>query len=158
MRIINDFKYSWNKFFRAWELTVWDYCIFMEDPDNFLDKILMEFNKKKPVLTKEEMKKFLDIIFNKKDEWLESLFWKSKDNDWDKDFHIAIWFFMRKPFSQQYSEIMKMPMKLFLKLQDDVEIITGQKEYDKDRNSATRDKKALKELFWDKKEITNNLN
>lgn len=127
---------------------------FLEEPDEAIKKILLEFNKKQPNLNEFHMKKFLNILFQK-EENLSSLFSSNKKVNPEKeinDFHISVWIMM-KILHQQYSEIMSMPLEFFNKLCDDLEIITWNKEYDKNRRQKTPDKWKLKGIFWKNNKI-----
>ncbi len=90
MRIIHKFKYK-NKFFRAGELTVGAYLASLEDFNFFVDTILSEFNKEKPVLDQDFLKAFLNIIFDKQKDM--QIFPKKKGTP--EDFHIMVGIFMR---------------------------------------------------------------
>ena len=103
------------------------------------------------------MEKFIDILLLKEDK-LSPLFWpkktsKNKQNELN-DFHISVWIFM-KIMHQNYSEIMKMPLRLFLKISEDLEIICWSKDYDKNRNSKKADKQKLKEIFGKNNKLKN---
>lgn len=149
MRIIHKFRYK-NKLFQAGELTVGDYLIFLEDFDYFVEKILSDFNEKPPVLGKEYLWVFLNIIFWVKED--ADIFRKNKKDN-SKDFHIMIAMLMRDPISQPFGDICMMPMRIFNKFLEDYEIIIDPSKYDPKRNDTEVDRSGIKKQFGDKKEI-----
>ena len=67
MRVVHTFFYNGNKSFKAWELTVWLYYLFLRDSESALEKVLSEFNTELPKLTKYQLERFLDILFKSTD-------------------------------------------------------------------------------------------
>ena len=129
-------------------------CFFLKSPEEAIKKVLLEFNKKLPNLSEKHLDKFLDILLLKEDK-LSPLFWPKKSkNQKEKpnDFHISVWIFM-KTMHQNYSEIMKMPLWLFLKISEDLEIICWSKDYDENRHSKKADKQKLKDIFGKSKTL-----
>lgn len=121
------------------------------DPEYFLEKILTEFNKNPPELTTNEMAAFMQIIF-KQESSISDIFKNKKSESDQKDFHIMLGMF-QKTTGNGFLDVMQMPLDIFLKMVDDLGIITGNEKYDKHRNSGKPDKKAFKEAFGNAKEI-----
>lgn len=115
------------------------------DPEYFVEKILSEFNKKPPELTANELEAFINIIFRREDS-IDDIFRKKSDKSGQTDFHVMLGMF-QKVTGNGYRDVMDMPLEIFQKMSDDLEIITGSKPYDKDRNSNKPDKKAFKDVF-----------
>lgn len=67
MRVVHTFFYNGNKSFRAWELTVWLYYLFLRDTESALEQSLHEYNNSTPQLTETQLSKYLDILFNVSD-------------------------------------------------------------------------------------------
>lgn len=144
MRIINEFQY-YDKIFRAGELTVWDYYLFIRDPQYAIQKILSEFNEEQPELEEKFVKRFLRVLFDTKDEDVIKSLWKKKKENplMEKDFHILIGSFARLT----NLDPLNMPLSIFLKMRNDLKIIWWSEEYKADRNDTTVDKKWLYEAF-----------
>ena len=58
MRKINTYKYR-NKTFKAGELTVGWWLLLLEDPEQFVERYLLEFNAKVPDLDEQYLQAFL---------------------------------------------------------------------------------------------------
>lgn len=155
IRRIHTFIYL-NKSFKAWDITIWDYLLLLEDFPFARKKIFLEFNKKIPKLTNKQEKKFWSILL---DSWISNnrIFKNNipkniteifKENSQIiEDFHIHIGRFMTQ-LHQQYSEIISMPLYLFRKLINDSKIIMWLEKYDPNRNSSKPDIKEFKEFKW----------
>lgn len=148
----------WNEYI-VWELTVEQYLKLVNEETNEVLQydILKEFNEEIPKLKKEQAQKLVNTLFNivKEENLKDIIKQKTKEPSIPiEDFHILVWVAM-KQLNQPYSEIMKMPIRYFNMLMQDLEIIVWQKEYNKKRNSKRIDSKSLQKEFgeikWNKK-------
>ncbi len=147
MRKINTYKYR-NKTFKAGELTVGWWLLLLEDPEQFVDRYLLEFNTKVPDLDEQYLQAFLWTLLMGKEKKKRS----KKDAQVMEDIHITIGMMM-KHLGTTYEDIMNMPLVFFEKLCEDIEIIIGTKEYDPKRKSDRVDSKSLLGL---KREVFSN--
>lgn len=148
MRIIHEFQY-YNKRFKAGELTVWDYYIFIRDPQYAIQKILSEFNEQPPELERKYLTRFLRILLDTNDDQLlERLSGKQPKTNplLEKDFHIMIGGFARITNLDPTN----MPLKTFLEMRKDLGIISGSVEYDPKRNNERLDSDWLRKEFGGK--------
>lgn len=148
MRIINEFQY-YNKTFKAGELTVWDYYIFIRDPQYAIQKVLSEFNETPPKLEQKHLTRFLRILFDTKDDDLIDRLAgkKPKTNPLlEKDFHIMVGAFARITNLDPSN----MPLRTFLQMRNDIRIIWWTVEYDAKRNDERLDSDWLRKEFGDK--------
>lgn len=171
IRIKHTFFYHWEKFYCA-DLSLEDYLLINIDLEQWLEKILTEFNEKAPQLNPRQSREFMRIMLwqenkEKNEDLMDKLtetqkkilmFKKSKKTDQEKvekqiddmlrDFHIIEWQVMHY-LHQQLSEVRKWPYQYFMRQYKDLPYTTGQKEYEKNRNSTDPDKKWFKKEFWD---------
>lgn len=153
IRRIHTFIYL-NKSFKAWDITVWDYLLLLEDFSIAREKILTEFNKKIPLLTNKQERTFWNILLDNtssNNKILNNNIPKKiteilkENNKIIEDFHIHIGRFMTN-LHQQYSEILSMPLYLFRKLINDSKIIMWLEKYDPDRNLKEPNIKEFQEF------------
>lgn len=148
MRIIHEFQY-YSKRFKAGELTVWDYYIFIRDPDYAIQKVLSEFNDQPPQLEPKHLRRFLRILFDTTDDDLIDRITKKKSKPnplLEKDFHIMIGSFARIT----HLDPTNLPLKTFLQMRNDIGIIWWTVEYDPKRNDERLDSDSLRKEFGDK--------
>lgn len=142
MRLIHKFKYK-NKFFKCGELTVGDYMLSIEDFEQFLEKILLEFNDKIPKLDERYTLALLDILFDRKQ---DAPMEPERTQTNQQDFHIIVGIFMRQ-FHQGFGDVCQMPLRVMNKMLDDMECIMDPSKYDPERHNPTPDRKKIKETF-----------
>lgn len=142
----------WNKSFWCYEPSVGDYYLFIKDPEYFIEKKLTEWWKP-PKLTQKQTDRFLRILFDTKENdilWTLTKPKKNTDNEQRlKDIHIWIAIVSRAT----YLDAMSLPLEMFWKILEDLEIIVWKKEYDPKRKSQRIDSEALKNFTWWKKTI-----
>lgn len=148
MRTVNTFRYK-NKTFRAGELTVGDYGLSLHDFEAFLEKVLSEFNPEPPKLEKEYLQAFLDILFDKKEDF--KVFRKGGKTNPD-DFHIVLGVFMQT-MKQGYTDACAMPLRVFNLMMADMECILDPSKYDPNRHDTTPDRTAIRKQFGNATEI-----
>lgn len=152
------------------DLSLEDYLFINIDLEAWLEKILMECNEKPPRLNPRQSKEFMRILLGqeneKKNENLmdkltetqkKILEFKKKNKKKDvekqvddmlQDFHIIegqMMHFLNQPLS----EMRKWPYQYFMMVYKDLAYCTGSKEYQKNRNSQSPDKKSFKKEFGD---------
>lgn len=71
-RVVHTFRY-YNREFKAGEMTVGLYLMYLRDPAHAIDVILTEYNKKKPKLSQQQYKRFLAILFQKQNRTMSSI-------------------------------------------------------------------------------------
>lgn len=153
MRIVNTFLYNWAKSFRAWELTVAQYYAFLRDPESAIETVLSEFNQELPKLNTKQLSRFLDILLWNNDP-LWSVLKKRRNKERDAelmrqhelDFHISYVTVCK----QICWDCWHLPLVVFRRIVEDIEIFTGQKKYDPKRHNKSPDKKGFAELKGDK--------
>lgn len=172
----HTFLYHGQKFF-CFDLSLWDYLLLMIDPVAGVEKILLECNDEIPKINERQSKEFMRILLKweeeKSDNFAKALtetqkqinIFKEKDkeknkkkvagdiNDMLRDFHLIEGQMMHH-LGQPLQEMRSWPYSYFMDLYNDLPIINGTKEYDKNRHSKTPDKKAFKKEFgnlYDKK-------
>jgi len=164
----NTFLYH-GKTFYCWDLTLEDYLYINIDLEWWLDKIFMEFNDQAPLLNTRQSREFMRILLWQENEWKnEDLMDKMTDTqkkiqafknkqkkdpkkeveDMLDDFHIIEGQMMHY-LKQHLSEMRKWPYQYFMKQYKDLPYTTWQKEYEKNRNSKSPDKKWFKKEFLD---------
>lgn len=151
MRVIHTFIYAGNKSCKIGELTVGIYCLLLRDPLYALEYILSEFNESPPELTQSQIEKLLDILFwqtNPVDKLLtKKSLSKEQIKNHELDFHlhyIAV-------CKQIQGDCQHMPLRIFNRILQDLDILVGKKEYDPTRHSKQVDKQSLKEVIGEKK-------
>jgi len=157
MRIVHTFTYNGGKSFQAWELTVGDYYLFLRDPEYATLKVLTEYNKKPPVLTKAQLEKFLAIYFDGKADPAQAIenrlktAWNSKEKaeEHARDFHIQ-YCMVSRVISFDCKD---MPMEIYKKVVQDLAIIIDPSKYDKDRHSKKPDTKAINKHLKNKQGV-----
>lgn len=157
MRRIHTFQY-YNKTFKAWDLTVWDYWLYLQSPSDGLLKILSEYNQKMPRMNADHLVKFQDIIFGTdNEEKMKAIIGKKGGKSAKKiaqdikntelDFHVEIGTFCLL-LHQPYDSVLAMPLWVYNRMWQDMKYITGKEQMPKDRHNKTIDgewlKKALK--------------
>ena len=147
MRIIETYYYgAGNKHsFRCGEMTVEQYEQFIRDPESTILAMLTEYNDEMPTLTRDEMVVFSTSLMGWATQIQSRVKQSSKAQTSSDDFHISIGMMMVNA-KQQYSEIQRMPMRVFLAILEDLPIILGQEEYDPMRRSERIDGEALGKL------------
>lgn len=129
-----------NRLYKIADLTVEQYFLLAENPEEWVKSVFLEFNKDLPSgLQQAQIDALFDNLFDFQDK--KSKGWDAGDQDRD----VVIGHFMTV-YKQQYSEILKMPMRFFLRLYKVVEYVTGAKEYQNNRNQKP-DKKAIRQLL-----------
>lgn len=167
----HEFKYHGKTFF-CYDLSVEDFLLLSIDPVAWLEKIFLECNDESPKLNERQTEAFLTILQwweIKKKNIIDSLtetqkkinqFKKTNEkkrdyakeqNDMLSDFHIIEWQLMHF-LNQPLSELRKWPYNYFIQMFKDLAYCTWAKEYQKNRNSQSPDKK------WFKKEFPNAYN
>lgn len=129
-------------------MTVEQYERLARDTEWVLQELLGEFNESVPDLTASELEAWTNHIMstinrNKVQKSLKDT--KAVADDIMDDFHVSVGYVMHH-LHQQYSEILKMPIRLFLDLLEDLPVITGQKPYDPKRKSERIDGEAIGRL------------
>lgn len=157
MRVIHTFQY-YNKTFKAWDLTVWDYWLYLRSPSEALEKILTEFNRKMPRMNPEHLARFQDVLFStdNSERLNKVLDTKTKSNpkkerekikNAELDFHVEVGMFCFF-LHQSYEEVLRMPLWVYHRMWKDMKYISWKEELPKDRNKTTLDSpwliKALK--------------
>lgn len=139
-----------NRFYVVWDLTVEQYFLISSDPEEGLKTIFSEFNDSFPVWLSQIQ---VDTLISNLFDFQENN--KSKKNDTEKegdqDWEIMIWHFMNV-YKQQYTEIMKLPMRIFMKLYKVVEYVTWAKEYEKSWWKEP-DKKAIRQALKNNNQV-----
>lgn len=145
-----EFTYWWKSFWCR-EMTVWDYYLYLKDPDYLIEKKLSEWWKK-VILTNSQLRRFLKILLDwKTDDNIATIMKKKSDKKAEntlKDLHIFIWMIS----NILHSECLSLPLEMFWKIVKDLDVITWKETYDPMRNEKTIDSKALMEFTgWKKK-------
>lgn len=159
IRIRHKFLYN-GRFFYCWDLTVEDFILLNIDLEEWIKKILLEFNKNLPELNWRQINEFLNILLGveKKEKNIidkitetEKKFKKKeekKENDILEDFHIIEWIIMRN-LKQPLSEIRKWNYLYFMEIYKDLNYIINPEQYDPKRKSQSPDKKKFKKELWE---------
>lgn len=140
-------KLFWKIYFFE-EMTVGDFWAFSEDYEYFLQEYFLRYALDYKKISSEKLEKILKIIlpFEQKDILLSQIL--DEKNDKINDFHITIWRFCYiLKFS--FSDVIKMPFSIFLKMSEDLNYIIWEKEQ-KPKKSDFKweiEKQKLKELF-----------
>lgn len=158
--MIHKFKY-YNKYFRAGELTVWDYMLFLHDPEYAMEKVLLEFNKEIPNMSEKHVRAFYKILFRKGDD-LEDVLAKKKPEDLARmlkknkkildDMHIFIGMICKNIPWFTLQDVLNMPLTGYEDILEDLKIIVWQEKYNPNRVKTSDpeykkpDKKAFKAL------------
>lgn len=141
MRIVNTFVYNGGKSFLAWELTVGQYLMFLRDTEYAIHFSLTEYNKEKPQLNTYQLNAFLDILL-----WAKPIdrIAKQKKNieHVEKDFHLQYVAVCRVT----NSDCRDMPLVIFNRILEDMDIIQDPSKYKADRHIKTPDKQAFKKV------------
>lgn len=150
MRVIHTFIYNGNKSCKIGELTVGVYYLLLRDPGYALEYILSEFNETPPQLIQEQMERLLDILFGQSNPVEKILPKKSLSNEQianhELDFHlhyIAV-------CKQIQGDCQYLPLRIFNRILQDIDILIGKKAYDPSRHSKQIDKQLLKEVIGEK--------
>lgn len=146
------FTYWWRSFWCS-EMTVWDYYLYLKDPEYLIEKKLDE-SWKKHNLSDVQLRRFIRILLDWKDEDdIINKLWKKKNGDKTKktldDLHI----FIGLVNTIIHTDSMNMPLEMFWKILKDISIISLKENYDPDRNDKTIDSKALMNFTGWKKRI-----
>jgi len=156
MRVIHTFIYQGNKSCKIGELTVSIYYLFLRDPWYAIDYVLQEFNETPPVLTLEQLERLIDILFGQTNPVEKLLPKKSltreKISNHELDFHlhyIAV-------CKQMQGDCQHLPLRIFNRILQDLDILIGKKEYDPARHTTTIDKHSLKEVIGEKTVLHHN--
>jgi len=167
----NTFTYHEKEFY-CWDLTLEDYLLINIDLVAWLEKILTEFNNQAPILNPRQSREFMRILlWQENEEKNENLMdkltetqkkilafkkkKKPKEKDAEKEIDEMLEDFniiegqMMHFLNQPLSEMRKWPYQYFMRQYKDLAYSTGQKEYEKDRNSERKKKKWFKKEFWD---------
>jgi CRISPR/Cas system CSM-associated protein Csm2 small subunit len=130
----------------------------LRDTESALENVLSEFNTDLPKLTTIQLEKFLDIIFNTTDpvkKILNNNSSKPKKKSikhYELDFHlhyIAI-------CKQINGDCKDMPLTIFYRILDDLDILVGKTAYDPKRHEHGVDKQSLKEVMGKNKVLHSN--
>lgn len=150
MRIVNTFFYNGNKSCKIGELTVGIYYLLLRDPWYALEYILSEFNETPPKLSQEQLERLLDILFGQTNPIEKLLPKKSLTKEHithhELDFHlhyIAV-------CKQIQWDCQHLPLRIFNRILQDLDILVGKKEYDPARHSKHIDKQSLKDVIGEK--------
>jgi hypothetical protein len=150
MRIVHTFIYSGNKSCKIGELTVGIYYLLLRDSGYALEYILSEFNETPPELSQKQLERLLDILFGQTN-LVEKLLpkkslTKEQIANHELDFHlhyIAV-------CKQIQGDCQYLPLRIFNRILQDLDILVGKKEYDPARHSKHVDKQSLKEVIGEK--------
>lgn len=142
IRKINTFQY-YKKTFKCWDLTVWDYLYYIEEPEEALKKILLEFNKELPKMNSLHMKSFLKILFDVKDNNKSS---KEQDKEYILDIYHNLICITAKNLNQPISEVLNLTLRSFNKIQSDFDVILNPEKFTDKLEKNKVDKKELREL------------
>ena len=134
----------WKKTYLFWEVTVWGYWASIEEPTQFREELFLEFNDEVLKLNEKQTKVLYAEVFGI--EKHEFLFKTKIQNNTLDDFHINIWIFM-KFFGISYWEVMKMPLRIFNKMFEDMWVISWKETYDKNRKSHKPDREKIKNII-----------
>lgn len=126
------------------ELTVWLYYLFLLDFTQFIEDIFLEFNKEIPKMNEEQLRVFFLSYFDTKDNNKSNKNIPNEENI--EILLINIWKFM-KFFWNTYEDILNIPFKVFTFMFENIEVITGEKDFIYSKNKEKEDKKKLKNLF-----------
>jgi len=149
MRIIHTFIYNGKKSCKAWELTVGLYYLFLRDPESALEQLLSEYNQTLPQLNTKQLERLLDILFEIHTPVEKILSTRQDKNNTqkltslEKDFHlhyIAV-------CKQIQWDCRDLPLRIFQRIVDDLEILVWKKEYDPKRHQTSVDKQWLHEVM-----------
>ena len=149
MRIIHTFIYNGNKSCKIWELTVGLYYLFLRDPESALEQLLSEYNETFPQLNTRQLERLLDVLFEIHTPVEKILSTRQDKNNThkltslEKDFHlhyIAV-------CKQIQSDCRDLPLHIFQRIVDDLEILVWKKEYDPKRHQTSVDKQWLHEVI-----------
>lgn len=152
MRIVHNFIYNGNKTFKAWELTVGDYYLFLRDPEYAIEKILSEYNDKIPKLDQWQLTRFLDILFGNNDPTAHIIKKKASKDKLDShaaDFHLQIAWMVKV----LWVSVDDMPLEVFHRMSKDIELIGDPSKYKPDRHNKRLDSKALMQATGGKKSL-----
>lgn len=149
MRIIHTFIYSGNKSCKIWELTVGLYYLFLRDPESALEQLLSEYNDILPQFTHTQLERLLDIIFEIKHPKNKLFSIQNSDRNTkelgslEKDFHLHY----VSVCKQIQWDCRDMPLRIFQRIVDDIDILIGKKEYDPQRHQTHVDKQGLRDVM-----------
>ena len=137
-----------NRIYTIADLTVEQYFLIAENPEEWLTDVFLEFNKTIPTnLSQQQVDAILKMLFD----FQETSKKKDSDQWWEQDRDVIVGHFM-KVYKQQYSEILKMPIRIFLRLYKVVEYVTGAKEY-VSKGGQKPDKKAIRQALQNNKQV-----
>lgn len=136
-----------SKIFCFSEVSVWEFWLFNENYELFLEEYFKKYDLDYKKISDENLEKILKNIFDfdEKDAFISEFSQNKKTN---LDFHIVVWRFCYiLKFS--FSEVLAMPLSIFLKMSEDLAYIIWEKDKKDNENfSLKSEKQKLKELFW----------
>lgn len=138
----------WKKEYLVWELTVWLYLIFLQDFEQFLNELFLEFNNEIPEINEIQMENFFEEYFEQKSN-ITSKKQKSKEEAYEIIL-VNIWRFI-KHIWWNYIDICSMPIKTFTFMLDKLEVIFWDKEFIFSKDEKKVEVKKLKDLFNNQK-------
>lgn len=129
-----------NKVFYCSDLTWWDYILILQNQKQWLRKILLEHNKKMPLLNERQVNEFLKILLqiDKEDKGTSKI-------DFEELRFIEGQMMIN--LKQSLNELRSWTMSYFMGQYKDIPYLTWAKEYSKDRHSKQPDKKTFKQEF-----------
>jgi len=157
------FKYHGSVFYCS-DITVNDYLLLIVNEMEWIQKILLEHNEKLPTLNDRQLSELMKIVFWIEEEDEEELTEvqkkirehkeiaqekKKKKKGTDRplqDFHVIEGQIMHF-LNQSRTEIRSWTYKYFIEIYKDMMYCTWSKEYNKDRNNQSPDKKAFRQEF-----------
>lgn len=138
----------WKKEYLVWELTVWLYLLFLQDLEQFLQELFLEFNSEVPEINKNQLEIFMQEYFEQKSS-IKTKNQKSKQ-EIREIILVNIWIFT-KHIWWNYLDICSMPIKTFSFMLDKIEFIFLEKKFVFSENQNKNERKKLKDLFDNQK-------
>lgn len=133
----------------VWDPTVGLYWLSLEEPQQFIDNLFLEFNKEIPRLSDTQLIHLLQELFEIEESIMDKILINKKqtvDKSKINKFHIVVWQFM-KFFWNWYEDTMQMPFRNFQKMLKDIKIISWEEEYKEPTQENTPDKQKIKSLL-----------
>lgn len=141
IRQIHTFQYYW-KIFKVWDLRVRDYMLFLVSWKEAISNIFLEFNTDIPLLSEEQMEKFLEILFWKKEKaWKKNIEVDVKEEYEDIEYFVALF---AKNLQQNIETILNLPLEAYFRIFSRIEEIMDTSKYKK--KTKKPDRKWINEI------------
>lgn len=138
----------WKKEYLVWELTVGLYLIFLQDFEQFIHELFLEFNSDIPKIEEIKMQFFLEEYFEQKSN-IRSRNQKSKEEIYEIIL-INIWRFIKHIWGN-YTDICNTPMKVFSFILWKMDVIYWEKEFVFSQDEQKVGRRKIKDLFDNQK-------